>query len=104
MIRRPPRSTLFPYTTLFRSKIGQRWHVVLRTYGKVDSFPIGRSRNFSSATGAHESSVGADCVRRTRGNSFLYRERQSGGGQGSRSPDRASDSSPGTIPSDGKRD
>src|SRR3712207_6944682 len=22
MIRRPPRSTLFPYTTLFRSKIG----------------------------------------------------------------------------------
>src|SRR2546421_8446183 len=23
MIRRPPRSTLFPYTTLFRSKIGQ---------------------------------------------------------------------------------
>src|SRR2546422_9109765 len=24
MIRRPPRSTLFPYTTLFRSKIFQR--------------------------------------------------------------------------------
>src|SRR3989442_11886499 len=24
MIRRPPRSTLFPYTTLFRSQIGQR--------------------------------------------------------------------------------
>src|SRR3712207_8435405 len=24
MIRRPPRSTLFPYTTLFRSKDGQR--------------------------------------------------------------------------------
>src|SRR5438477_2048928 len=23
MIRRPPRSTLFPYTTLFRSKTGQ---------------------------------------------------------------------------------
>src|SRR3712207_8400424 len=23
MIRRPPRSTLFPYTTLFRSQIGQ---------------------------------------------------------------------------------
>src|SRR3712207_7802720 len=26
MIRRPPRSTLFPYTTLFRSR-GQRQHV-----------------------------------------------------------------------------
>src|SRR5258706_11486040 len=24
MIRRPPRSTLFPYTTLFRSRSGQR--------------------------------------------------------------------------------
>src|SRR3712207_8132033 len=24
MIRRPPRSTLFPYTTLFRSPVGQR--------------------------------------------------------------------------------
>src|SRR3712207_7235718 len=24
MIRRPPRSTLFPYTTLFRSRIAQR--------------------------------------------------------------------------------
>src|SRR2546430_3094192 len=26
MIRRPPRSTLFPYTTLFRSSAGQRLH------------------------------------------------------------------------------
>src|SRR3712207_8758965 len=28
MIRRPPRSTLFPYTTLFRSLLCD-WHVVL---------------------------------------------------------------------------
>src|SRR2546429_7182515 len=31
MIRRPPRSTLFPYTTLFRSRLGRglfpRWRV-----------------------------------------------------------------------------
>src|SRR2546422_6852541 len=26
MIRRPPRSTLFPYTTLFRSQINHRGH------------------------------------------------------------------------------
>src|SRR5258705_9310828 len=33
MIRRPPRSTLFPYTTLFRSqKIFQLWHVVHRPF------------------------------------------------------------------------
>src|SRR3712207_7197048 len=28
MIRRPPRSTLFPYTTLFRSVLGSRGSVV----------------------------------------------------------------------------
>src|ERR1043165_10119122 len=27
MIRRPPRSTLFPYTTLFRSRFACRWVV-----------------------------------------------------------------------------
>src|SRR3712207_7623332 len=27
MIRRPPRSTLFPYTTLFRSRLGDEHHV-----------------------------------------------------------------------------
>src|SRR3712207_7115635 len=26
MIRRPPRSTLFPYTTLFRSMLGRMWN------------------------------------------------------------------------------
>src|SRR3712207_8979655 len=30
MIRRPPRSTLFPYTTLFRSAGGQPWQAVLQ--------------------------------------------------------------------------
>src|SRR3989442_3916323 len=29
MIRRPPRSTLFPYTTLFRSKIGPKNELVM---------------------------------------------------------------------------
>src|SRR5256885_6854244 len=28
MIRRPPRSTLFPYTTLFRSRIGHSGEIV----------------------------------------------------------------------------
>src|SRR5256885_14421296 len=28
MIRRPPRSTLFPYTTLFRSQLFRRFHRV----------------------------------------------------------------------------
>src|SRR2546421_5638623 len=36
MIRRPPRSTLFPYTTLFRSKVTKRCGVFLN--------PIARER------------------------------------------------------------
>src|SRR5256885_6950529 len=41
MIRRPPRSTLFPYTTLFRS-LSQRWIVavaVLRPLTKYVKLP-----------------------------------------------------------------
>src|SRR2546428_8596632 len=34
MIRRPPRSTLFPYTTLFRSRIpGQGKNAILAAFG-----------------------------------------------------------------------
>src|SRR2546430_10562419 len=42
MIRRPPRSTLFPYTTLFRS------HISIR--GQVDCFaPLAMTPNYSGA-------------------------------------------------------
>src|SRR5258708_30608360 len=37
MIRRPPRSTLFPYTTLFRSRDLQQRHCVPQRFGnRVD--------------------------------------------------------------------
>src|SRR3712207_9209463 len=39
MIRRPPRSTLFPYTTLFRSlpgRAGQEFEVALRSYDEKE--------------------------------------------------------------------
>src|SRR3712207_7781491 len=45
MIRRPPRSTLFPYTTLFRSFTFDEGQASLRRYGKgllgdsVDDLP-----------------------------------------------------------------
>src|SRR2546428_4225786 len=38
MIRRPPRSTLFPYTTLFRSKI--RVAIIPRETGKFQKLPV----------------------------------------------------------------
>src|SRR5256885_7488305 len=41
MIRRPPRSTLFPYTTLFRSQSGSRKQK-LRRPSKQRVLPVGR--------------------------------------------------------------
>src|SRR2546430_17435791 len=43
MIRRPPRSTLFPYTTLFRSTedLPKRSNLILLTGVLVDSMPEG---------------------------------------------------------------
>src|ERR1041385_6286631 len=39
MIRRPPRSTLFPYTTLFRSPEGNHGEDVKEHYFYLDSTP-----------------------------------------------------------------
>src|SRR3989440_7014347 len=36
MIRRPPRSTLFPYTTLFRSNLHGDWAIVRRQSTAID--------------------------------------------------------------------
>src|SRR3712207_8870967 len=55
MIRRPPRSTLFPYTTLFRSDDGS---VLLKDlvsaaqarYATHELFPMGRLRNYVTYT------------------------------------------------------
>src|SRR5258708_23833995 len=35
MIRRPPRSTLFPYTTLFRSRHGDQLEIVGAEHGEM---------------------------------------------------------------------
>src|SRR2546421_1553151 len=57
MIRRPPRSTLFPYTTLFRSVFdGGRWQAVARfppafwdVFKIVTSFTVAHSITLSLA-------------------------------------------------------
>src|SRR2546425_7320037 len=36
MIRRPPRSTLFPYTTLFRSLYNQQWTDVINIVTELE--------------------------------------------------------------------
>src|SRR2546427_5918070 len=45
MIRRPPRSTLFPYTTLFRSRFAERCRAV---FG-ADRFFVELQRNYVRA-------------------------------------------------------
>src|SRR2546430_10862974 len=45
MIRRPPRSTLFPYTTLFRSHDGQPRRASLRRRRRRHSSPAGAPRS-----------------------------------------------------------
>src|SRR5258708_18793411 len=50
MIRRPPRSTLFPYTTLFRSQIGEllphvAGHLVEKRIFAVDHFVVGEGKD-----------------------------------------------------------
>src|SRR3989475_8380852 len=42
MIRRPPRSTLFPYTTLFRSELARDARRVVRIVGEQQPQPVVR--------------------------------------------------------------
>src|SRR2546430_8123881 len=48
MIRRPPRSTLFPYTTLFRSRV----HGHTRGPGALEKLRVGVGRNRDRVTHA----------------------------------------------------
>src|SRR5688572_32382746 len=49
MIRRPPRSTLFPYTTLFRSQDVPGVRPGLRAAGRVDVLRLDRPRDVADA-------------------------------------------------------
>src|SRR3712207_8084459 len=50
MIRRPPRSTLFPYTTLFRSGVAQERRLLAATDAARDRRPPRRCRARPGAT------------------------------------------------------
>src|SRR3712207_7072562 len=52
MIRRPPRSTLFPYTTLFRSR------VIVAGLGKREEFDAERARVAAAAAAGRASQLG----------------------------------------------
>src|SRR5687768_18541432 len=81
MIRRPPRSTLFPYTTLFRSQLdlgrkrrealAERRPVLVREHGRRDEhrnlmtvgdgLERGPQRDFGLAVRSEERRVGKEC-------------------------------------------
>ena len=49
MIRRPPRSTLFPYTTLFRSHVNSKYIDDITPKGFARPIPVYRLKDFKSA-------------------------------------------------------
>src|SRR2546430_8068200 len=57
MIRRPPRSTLFPYTTLFRSLLPHGFHVPFATAGTNASSPLGGNSNVFPRSEEHTSEL-----------------------------------------------
>src|SRR6266481_9992948 len=66
MIRRPPRSTLFPYTTLFRSYLSQPIHVVGERDQAGLDFVVGEhAKGMAHHGGARDLAEGTD-VRQAR--------------------------------------
>src|SRR5688572_30918966 len=53
MIRRPPRSTLFPYTTLFRSRRAQRQRPPVRGRGARSAWPPRGDRKSTRLNSSH---------------------------------------------------
>src|SRR5256885_12966183 len=72
MIRRPPRSTLFPYTTLFRSSI----HVCRFDRDRVDQRRLESLALHASAVAIAEQSIG-DSVRPERPDQRIAGDRKS---------------------------
>src|SRR2546430_10317761 len=54
MIRRPPRSTLFPYTTLFRSRPGRLGRTYVPSDGKLPVSNLCRARSAASHPNAEQ--------------------------------------------------
>src|SRR5437762_9975120 len=64
MLRRPPRSTLFPYTTLFRSSCGEDTRDIAARHVFLQMPVVGVCR-----PGAVENWAGEDCLRKDTGRS-----------------------------------
>src|SRR2546422_9885849 len=80
MIRRPPRSTLFPYTTLFRSNVGLEHragpveHVEARPdLPQVMGVDVGRDRKSTRLNSSHGYiSYAVFCLKKKKNNKYDY--------------------------------
>src|SRR6266496_4867512 len=77
MIRRPPRSTLFPYTTLFRSLAGLRRRLALIQVGNEDSgaglADPARDRKSTRLNSSHvEISYAVFCLKKKKKKNFCF--------------------------------
>src|SRR5687768_18422458 len=79
MIRRPPRSTLFPYTTLFRSPTEA---VSFSTMTKLRPLTVGAGGSAVRPPRSEERRVGKEC--RSRWAPYEYKKERAGGGHGAR--------------------
>src|SRR5687768_18126678 len=66
MIRRPPRSTLFPYTTLFRSPYSRNHSTKRRKPSASDTFGLYPSSVVDRARSAYVRSTSPSCAGRRR--------------------------------------
>src|SRR2546430_13137576 len=78
MIRRPPRSTLFPYTTLFRSDGAQPGGALAAALNELDAFPalLWRQGRPVLQNGLHEE-ISAERKISTRGKLQIAGDRKS---------------------------
>src|SRR5690349_23473853 len=88
MIRRPPRSTLFPYTTLFRSESEAAMHEVLVKFDEpipradgVEYFAQAIDRKSTRLNSSHvENSYAVFCLKKKNGEAEGVRDRFAVGG------------------------
>src|SRR3712207_6853875 len=79
MIRRPPRSTLFPYTTLFRSLIVGTLEGYITAAGKIAmqrGAKVSHTDSIEGALNALRAAAGADLVMRSEEHTSELQSRQ----------------------------
>src|SRR5438552_13439177 len=83
MIRRPPRSTLFPYTTLFRSGDGvgdrlARLRLVIGEGGaRIDLLPVAEDRKSTRLNSSHQIiSYAVFCLKKKKKKKTNHKQKQ----------------------------